>query len=375
MSRSLRVPNAWDDDEWDPSTRSSAPASSTTTPPAILSPASRPTLLSRNSSPTVPASALPSTSRPQLEILSPQHQPKTFYAPELKILKRALPSPAEEAAQAASAQAGKKGSTKEEREKERKEKERRYQEARNKIFNSGKEQSGGGKRSGRGKAGSATHSGNSSPAPSPARTPRSMTVEKEKSFQSSPRVAASPAESSSPKPPQPQIKSTGTITGFSLNSGSFTSAPVKKKIPTPADDWKLRQVALDGKMLESQAMKYGFGSADPYQGLDAYNGREYVGLGEDAESSWEIAEKNEVAAEGMDWDEFRRAPWDPSQGLLEEKMAGMEIGGGSGERRRDGREGEKERKEEPMRPVREPKGPEVGAGRGFRGRGNGRRAV
>ena len=137
-----------------------------------------------------------------------------------------------------------------------------------------------------------------------------------------------------------------------MNHGTFNAAPVAKKKQAD-DDWKLRQVEIDGKMLESQAQKYGFG---------------------------ETGDEGCREEQGMDWDEFRRDAWDPAGGRarepgLEEQMRRMDVGGesrGSAREREASRE-TREQRDEPVRAVREPKGPEAGAGRGFKGRGNGRR--
>jgi hypothetical protein len=217
-------------------------------------------------------------------------QPRTLYKPELTILKR------DTASQASGSREVKTGgsSTKEEREKERREKERRYKEVKERIFAEGKAAGAttdgnggnnwgndgangngrgqGGKRGGRG------GSGNSTPK-SGAGTPRHQSSP---SQTSQPQPQPSNSRGSSNPSSQPKIAakpiSTGAITGFSLNSGTL-SAPVKQK---ERSEWQLRQVELDGKMLESQAQQYGFGQNEELLG--------------DREN-------------GLDWDEFRRDQW------------------------------------------------------------------
>ncbi|KAF8542734.1 hypothetical protein BDD12DRAFT_823773 [Trichophaea hybrida] len=295
------VPNAWDDDDWTaPSTSKLTPTATPFTPdsPIIVAPATQ--------------------------------QPKTFYKPELTILKRASNSSPSKTPSSSGTSSSTRNEEKERKEKERKEKERRYQEAKDRIFASGAGATE--KKTAKKKCGSGKNSGQNTPkkSSSPPPQPRSSGTN-------------SPARST----PKPQ--STGAITGFSLNSGSLSAAPVKIR---ERQKWQLRQVALDGKMLESQAEAYGFGRDEELLG--------------DKER-------------GLDWDEFRRDRWsggreggwegevvlDELEGRLD-KLDFVEFGESAeepGSRRIDG----------VVLPVREPRGPDE-EGKGFAGRGRGGRA-
>ncbi|KAI5854641.1 hypothetical protein BZA05DRAFT_392135 [Tricharina praecox] len=305
--RRAAVPNSWDDDDW-------------ISPSASTSISNAPIVL-----------AAPSTIV-EVPVIIANQQPKTLYKPEIRLLKRASPS-------ASPAPAPSRTSTrseeKERKEKERKEKERRYQEAKDRIFAASSPSTTTASspvpsenESGKGKGKGKQSGGNSPRKNSPSGTATNTTT-----------TGTTSSSARRPQPQQPQ--STGAITGFSLNSGSFSSAPIKAR---ERQEWQLRQVALDGKMLESQAQKYGFGRNDELLG--------------DKER-------------GLDWDEFRRDRW---EGGVEEEVEGrlerldfVEVG---------------ESADEPMlkpprksvagtvTPVREPRGPDS-EGRGFSGRGRG----
>ena len=300
----VAVPN-WDDDDW----ISPSASASTTSAPITL--------------------AAPSTVAAEAPVIIANQQPKSLYKPEIRLLKRASPS-------ASPAPAPSRTSTrseeKERKEKERKEKERRYQEAKDRIFASS----------------SPSTTAGSSPAPSENDKGKG----KGKKSGDSPRknsppgtttnTSTEPTTSPARRPQHPQQpQSTGAITGFSLNSGSFSSAPVKAR---ERQEWQLRQVALDGKMLESQAQQYGFGRNDELLGDKEH---------------------------GLDWDEFRRDRW---EGGVDEEVSGrlerlelVEVGESADE----------PRPRTPRRsaagvvaPAREPRGPDS-EGRGFSGRGRG----
>lgn len=294
MSR--RIPTSWEEDDWShpasASNGSSNPHNPSSLGPSLATrPGPGPTLLRTGAATNV----LYNPREPEI-VLSSQ-QPRTLYKPELTILKR------DTASQASGSREVKRGgsSTKEEREKERKEKERRYKEVKERIFAEGKAAGGGattdgnggnnggnngangngrgqgGKRGGRGgsgnstpKSGARTPGHQSSPSPTPQPQPQSSN--------SCPNPGASDPSFSQPKVAASKPLSTGAITGFSLNSGTL-SAPVKQK---ERSEWQLRQVELDGKMLESQAQQYGFGQNEELLG--------------DMEN-------------GLDWDEFRRDQW------------------------------------------------------------------
>jgi len=296
------VPNAWDDDDW------TAPSASTLIP-------------------TAPSF----TPDPPIIVASATQQPKTFYKPELTILKRASSSsPSSSTPLPSGVSSSTRSEEKERKEKERKEKERRYQEAKDRIFaaSAGATE----KKTGKKKGSSGRNSGQNTP---------------KKSSPPPPEPKSSGTNSPVRSTPKPQ--STGTITGFSLNAGSLSAAPVKVR---ERQEWQLRQVALDGKMLESQAEAYGFGRNEELLG--------------DKER-------------GLDWDEFRRDRWsggrqsgwegeavfDELEGRLD-KLDFVEFGESAeepGNRQIDGA----------VVPVREPRGPD-GEGRGFAGRGRGKRA-
>ena len=187
------------------------------------------------------------------------------------------------------------------KERERQDRERRYQEAKDRIF-----------------AGPANTNTKKKPTPPPPPPP--------------------------PPPKQPQQRrqnpplGSGAITGFSLNAGSLAAAPVRQR---ERQEWQLRQVAVDGKMLESQAQAYGIG-------------RDEALLGD--------------RERGLDWDEFRRDQWG-GDGVAEvagrlEKLDVVEFG-------ESATEGGSKRGGGVAQPVREPRGPD-GDGRGF-GRGRGGR--
>lgn len=319
--RRTAIPNSWDDDDdWGvPAATTSAPS-----PPVILASSRAP----------ASSSSFPINDAPV--VITSSQQPKTFYKPEITLLKRSSPSATPEPKPSSNSSSSSfRNEEKERIERERKEKERRYQEAKDRIFASSSTSTSSTPEKGKGKKSGRNTPKKASPTPPPLPPP----VEK-------------PARNSNdaPKPkltPPPQ--STGAITGFSLNSGSFGAAPVKAR---ERDAWQLRQVALDGKMLESQAQQYGFGRDEELLG--------------DKER-------------GLDWDEFRRDRW---EGGPEDEISGrldrlefVEVGESADEPaapRRPAQSGV-------ITPVREPRGPE-GEGRGFgggggRGRGSGRRGA
>jgi hypothetical protein len=316
--RRTAIPNAWDDeDDW------GVPAATTSAPSAPIILAS-----SRTSA---PAPSFPAIDTPV--IITSSQQPKTFYKPEITLLKRASPSATLEPKPSSSSSASSRSEEKERKERERKEKERRYQEAKDRIFAASSSSGTSTPEKGKGKrsSGKNTPKKASPPPPPPP-------IEK----------AARPLPNPKPTPPQPQ--STGAITGFSLNAGSFSAAPVKTR---ERDAWQLRQVALDGKMLESQAQQYGFGRDEELLG--------------DKER-------------GLDWDEFRRDRW---EGGAEDEVTGrlgrlelVEVGESADEpaSRTPRRINPVSEAPGVVTPVREPRGPE-GSGKGFsgRGRGSGRR--
>ena len=351
------VPNAWDDDDWIPG------AATPTHEPQLPPP---PIILASNTAniPATAASPFHASGDSAVIVTPATQQPKSFYKPELTILKRASPSslgtpPAppggnSSAAAAAARQTGEK----ERKEKERRERERRYQEAKDRIFASN------------------YAGGDTAPPPTPDKKSYPMKSGRNSgqstSGKPSPRLnastpvaaaaaaAASPQRRTAKKAAPVLLSSTGAITGFSLNSGSLSAAPVKAR---ERQEWQLRQVALDGKMLESQAERYGFG-----QGEELLGDRE----------------------RGLDWDEFRRDRWT--------SMAGYEMVAAEDEDRREEEEcggiggrlakldfvevGESADERLPWRdpavatglaavvPLREPRGPDR-EGRGFVGRGRG----
>jgi hypothetical protein len=119
------------------------------------------------------------------------------------------------------------------------------------------------------------------------------------------------------------------------------------------EEWQLRQVALDGKMLESQAAAYGLANATE-EGVMEGGGR----------------------GGGLDWDEFRRDQWaggrkrETEEGF-EELEGRLEKLGLSGGGNRSGN-GNGTPKSGEGTPVRAPRGPDA-EGRGFSGRGRGAR--
>jgi hypothetical protein len=244
----------------------------------------------------------------------------------LKILKRST-TPSEPAAASTNSSPGPDAARN--RERERKEKERRYQEAREKIFNGGNAQSSSPTKKG-GKGGNGKRSGKSTPTPPPKSTP-----EKKKSPQ---RQPTAPDIEKPVRKPSPPIAG-GAVLGFSLNNGTF-SAPVAPA--PPKDDWRLKQVAIDGKMLESQAAAYGFTD-------DNVHGEE----------------------DGLDWDEFRR---DFGGGETVERMQRLDINDAmvEGEFEKQRERGGAEKKETEIRASRAPRGPDANGGRGFGARRGGR---
>lgn len=352
------VPNAWDDDDW--IAAAATPTHRPQPPPPII--------LASNSAANTPATAARTASPFHASGDSPiivapaTQQPKSFYKPELTILKRASPSPLGTSApppggDSTAAAAARQNSERERKEKERRERERRYQEAKDRIFAS--DNGGGGTatpptpdKKGYSKKKGARSSGQSTPGkPSP---PLNASVPAAAAASPKPKTTAN-------KAPPPSLPSMGAITGFSLNSGSLSAAPVRAR---ERQEWQLRQVALDGKMLESQAEAYGFGQDDELLG--------------DRER-------------GLDWDEFRRDRW--SGGAEYEVAAAAEEDGRRGEEERGeigGRlakldfveVGESADERLPWRdpavaaglvavvPLREPRGPDR-EGRGFAGRGRG----
>ncbi|KAI5780413.1 hypothetical protein EDC01DRAFT_668042 [Geopyxis carbonaria] len=333
MAARKPIPNSWDDDDW------------TNTPPAAPS----------ASAPTSPPRTLYDPSA--IEFSNAQ-QPKTLYKPDLKILKRAGGNPR---AAAAADVLNRPISTAEQRDRERKEKERRYREARDKIFNAPASTNGSAAGEGKNKRGGKKTT-TTTPTGSGARTPT--------------KAASAPPTSA----PAPAPLVGGAITGFALNGAAARPVVAKQK-----EDWKLRQVALDGKMLESQAERYGY-VADP----SAVPG-DGEGVG---------------AGAGMQWDEFRRdGAWRDENTAavlddVEERLGGVRLDAGSRSSRGGGGSGGSPGRgnggngngvgngsggvsllsgpgsgtaSPVVRAVRDPKGPDANAGRGFRGRGNGRR--
>lgn len=354
------VPNSWDDDDWIAAAATPTYEPQPPPPPIILASntANIPAIAARTASPF-------HASGDSAVIVTPAtQQPKSFYKPELTILKRASPSalgtppapPGGDSSGTAAAIAARQNGEKERKEKERRERERRYQEAKDRIFAS---DSGGGgtatpptpdKKNYPTKSG--RNSGQSTPGKPSPRLNASIPL-------AAAAAAASPKRRTAMKAP-PAFPSSGAITGFSLNSGSLSAAPVRAR---ERQEWQLRQVALDGKMLESQAERYGFG-----QDEEPLGDRE----------------------RGLDWDEFRRDRWT--------SMAGCEMVAAEDEDRREEEEcgeiggrlakldfievGESADERLPWRdpaaavglaavvPLREPRGPDR-EGRGFVGRGRG----
>lgn len=355
------IPEAWDaDDDWIPNqtssssssqpynntynynsyspSRSPAPSSSSSPAPSLYNPSApsaRPTLLSRNSSgPNYSSAGYAQTSDFAVPVVvsSGSAQPRTLYQPELKILKRdttaAGPAPRVGVS-----------STKEQREQERKEKERKYKEARDKIFNA------------------------PAPSPKPASKPlshRSLERVEQREPQNKPEK---PKKSDLPAP-KPRVE--GLVKGFSLNNAALDTKPIIKR--REREEWQLRQVEIDGKMSESQAMRYGFNG-------EAMSGGEgdLVGFGEEAGGVGDMGQGQE---QGLEWDEFRRDRWGGAG--REERERGGEMEGltervgrvGLADGGRGDRRGDTERNgEEAVKAVRQPRGPMSGGARGFAGRG------
>lgn len=242
--------------------------------------------------------------------------------------------------------------TESERERERKAKEQRYKETRDKIFNekpttpptkTGSRNNKGGKRTpARSREVTPPGSGAATPVPTSA------------------AATATNVWSPPPPAPLPQLVTTGAITGFSRNNATLDAAPVA---PAKRSDWQLRQVALDGAMLESQAAQYDAPVAefDPVAG----------GGG-----------SSDGGGVGLDWDEFRRDAWTASPSLgdgIGSGLASISIdvrGVEEEERRVEAEWGEEQAsgatKEGIVRAVRAPRGPDASGSRGFgRGRGGG----
>ncbi|PWW75701.1 hypothetical protein C7212DRAFT_280017 [Tuber magnatum] len=242
MAAKVPVPNSWEDDEWD---NQPARLSTTNTPPTVITGVLR-------------SDAVEFTPTQQPLYTPASSQPKTFFKPELKILKR-TPSPnsSPAAAHALKVSTEKPRSQEQERElerreRERKERERRYQEARDKIFAS----------------------------PVPAAKPR-------RKFPSPPRTA--PARNAPAPAGRGNRKSNktggkggdgggGAITSLSLNGGDFAMAPPPPRI------WE-----IDEKMLESQLAI----------------------VSESMAAAATAVKDGEGAEEGLDWDSFERRSWRP----------------------------------------------------------------
>lgn len=218
--------------------------------------------------------------------------PKTLYKPELKILKRSSPElVGAPVAPTTGSCGGVEETEKERRERERKEKERRYKEARDRIMGDNAAAAGGvGKGdsamlpdgtelagNGKGKKGVNQKNGKRSPESNntPQRTPKS-------SNRTSPRnsspAARSPSSSRTPSRKPSPPRTSGAITGFSLNGGAFEAAPAPQ-----TNNRYYAQKELDGKLLESQL---------------------HAGSPDDGGHQAHLT--TETDAEGLDWDSFSR---------------------------------------------------------------------
>ncbi|KAL7268832.1 hypothetical protein RUND412_008528 [Rhizina undulata] len=288
-----KIPDAWDDDDWDKAVDvTSLPTSND--PQKSSPPSAAPQILFKP--PQVVTVTPPSGPRllhPNEDTFASLYgnpQPKTFYKPELKILKRGSANPSPERPAPAKTPNNEE-TEKERRERERKEKERRYKEARDKIFGDASTSTSTSTTPPTATTdaisdGGASRSGTNSPPPTaPAKgkkqknnnvkhkPPNSSGTPTRNSSTRSKKSSSPPSQKSEPK--QMKLAPSGAITSISLNGGEFTvPAPLQPNVGGSA--WYKRE--LDGKLLESQAR--------------ALQGEEEEVL--------------EGCPEGLDWDSFKR---------------------------------------------------------------------
>lgn len=237
-------------------------------------------------------------------------QPKTFFKPELKILKR-TPSPNSSTATADAPKMPteipkpqEQETELERRERERKARERRYQETRDKIFAS----------------------------PVPVAKPK-------RKFTSPPRTtparnAPAPAGRGKGKSNKTGGGGGGAITSFSLNGGDFAMAPPPPKI------WE-----VDEKMLESQLAI----------------------MSESMAAAATMAKDGEGVEEGLDWDSFERGSWRPCDDPPVVPQHNNNIPGPTPPLATPAQD-------KRLGVLRAPRGPDTDGGKGFKGRGRARDA-
>ncbi|PUU80368.1 hypothetical protein B9Z19DRAFT_1113954 [Tuber borchii] len=298
MAAKVPVPNSWEDDEWE---NQPAKLPTTNTPATVVTGILR-------------SDAVEFTPAQPLYTLA-SSQPKTFFKPELKILKR-TPSPNSSTATADALkistekpQSQKQEIELERRERERKERERRYQETRDKIFAS----------------------------PVAAAKPK-------RKFPSPPRTtparnAPAPAGRGNGKSNKTGGKGGdrggGAITSFSLNGGDFAVAPPPPKI------W-----GVDEKMLESQLAI----------------------MSESMAAAATMVKDGEGAEEGLDWDSFERGSWRPCD---DPPVAPQYNNNSQGPTPPSPAAPAQDKR---LGVLRAPRGPDTGGGKGFKGRGRARDA-
>jgi hypothetical protein len=229
---------------------------------------------------------------------------------------------------------------------QRKERERRYQEAKDRIFAESPT--------------AATNDGSYSGVKQPQQQKKKQgktggrVCDKASRINSSnsSRGSSPPQTAAAEKPLKqpPTLIGTGTIKSFSLNSATIITGPIKAR---EREEWQLRQVAIDGKMLESQAEACGYGGV---------NKDELLGDKE----------------KGLDWDEFRRDKWSGDGNVvgtdsvkLQGRLERLEVAdkASNDQRRKNGEINQNNAVQSTV--VRMPRGPDANSGKGFNGRGRG----